>query len=230
MGICFPYLGEFQPTKYREKILCWMELFWTVGIIALPLIAWSIIPLKFKFEYGSFFISSWNLFVAVCALPSLFIGFWLFAFPESPKFLIECGETDAALEVLKDIFHRNTGKSRDQYPVKTLKEKEKTENHNGNVAIGLNRSIRTLQISKPKELKILLGEIWEQTKALSKPPHLKNTALACAIQFGITTSYYTLMIWFPELFYRYESFERHHPNETASVCEVSSIVLNHPNK
>lgn len=36
MGICFPYLGEFQPTKYREKILCWMEMFWTVGIIILP--------------------------------------------------------------------------------------------------------------------------------------------------------------------------------------------------
>lgn len=36
MGILFPYLGEFQPTKYREKILCWLELFWTVGIIALP--------------------------------------------------------------------------------------------------------------------------------------------------------------------------------------------------
>lgn len=36
MGICFPYLGEFQPTKYREKILCWMEMFWTMGIIVLP--------------------------------------------------------------------------------------------------------------------------------------------------------------------------------------------------
>lgn len=36
MGIVFPYLGEFQPTKYREKILCWMELFWTFGIIILP--------------------------------------------------------------------------------------------------------------------------------------------------------------------------------------------------
>lgn len=36
MGIVFPYLGEFQPTKYREKILCWMELFWTIGIIILP--------------------------------------------------------------------------------------------------------------------------------------------------------------------------------------------------
>lgn len=36
MGICFPYLGEFQPTKYREKCLCWMEMFWTVGVILLP--------------------------------------------------------------------------------------------------------------------------------------------------------------------------------------------------
>lgn len=225
MGICFPYLGEFQPTKYREKILCWMELFWTVGIIALPLIAWSIIPWKFKFVYGNYFFGSWNLFVAVCALPSILIGLWLFAFPESPKFLMECGEAEAAIDVLKDIFQRNTGKRREDYPVKTLKEKEHS-NHN----ISNKRSIRMLKISKPKELKILLGKIWEQTKSLSKPPHLKNTTLACAIQFGITTSYYTLMIWFPELFYRYESFERHHPNETASVCEVSSIVLQHLNK
>lgn len=36
MGICFPYLGEFQQTKYREKILCWMEMFWTLGVILLP--------------------------------------------------------------------------------------------------------------------------------------------------------------------------------------------------
>lgn len=36
MGIVFPYLGEFQPTKKREKVLCWMEMFWTVGVIVLP--------------------------------------------------------------------------------------------------------------------------------------------------------------------------------------------------
>lgn len=33
------------------------------------------------------------------------------------------------------------------------------------------------------------------------------------------------MIWFPELFYRFEEFETLHPNERASVCEVSSVVL-----
>lgn len=33
------------------------------------------------------------------------------------------------------------------------------------------------------------------------------------------------MIWFPELFYRFEEFENLHPDEKASVCQVSSVVL-----
>lgn len=33
------------------------------------------------------------------------------------------------------------------------------------------------------------------------------------------------MIWFPELFYRFEEFETLHPNKKASVCEVSSVVV-----
>lgn len=111
------------------------------------------------------------------------------------------------------------------FKVKSLKEKV---HHNMDPSI--NRSLRHLSISKPKELKILIHEIWEQTKSLWRPPYLRNTFLACSIQFGITTSYYTLMVWFPELFYRFEAFERHFPNETTSVCKVSSIVLNHANK
>lgn len=34
------------------------------------------------------------------------------------------------------------------------------------------------------------------------------------------------MIWFPELFYRFEEFEIVHPNQTSSVCEVSSVFVN----
>lgn len=69
MGICFPYLGEFQPTKYREHILCWMEMFWTMGIILLPAIAWLIIPLDIEIRHVGFLFHSWNLFVAICAIP-----------------------------------------------------------------------------------------------------------------------------------------------------------------
>lgn len=217
MGICFPYLGEFQPTKHREKILCWMEIFWTLGVIALPLIAWLIIPQAINIEYGWFKFHSWNLFVAVCAVPSLLIGMWLFFFPESPKFLLEIGETEEAFEVLKEMYHQNTGNPPESYPIKSLKEKEREGNST--------QSLRSLSIKKPKHIKILLTEIWEQTKALCRPPHLKNTVLTCAIQFGLTASYYTLMIWFPELFYRFGAYENQNQGQPASVCIVSSIVL-----
>lgn len=33
------------------------------------------------------------------------------------------------------------------------------------------------------------------------------------------------MIWFPELFYRFEEFESQYPDKSASVCDVSSVVL-----
>lgn len=117
MGICFPYLGEFQCTKYREKVLGWMELFWTAGIIVLPCVAWLIIPLNFYYDTNYFFFNSWNLFVLICSLPAVLLGLWLFWFPESPKFLLECGEYDQALEILRRMFTINTGHDSISYPV-----------------------------------------------------------------------------------------------------------------
>jgi len=40
-------------------------------------------------------------------------------------------------------------------------------------------------------------------------------------------SYYTLMMWFPELFNRFETFERQQPGVDVSVCQVSSVYIEH---
>jgi VNT family MFS transporter (synaptic vesicle glycoprotein 2) len=109
-----------------------------------------------------------------------------------------------------------------EYPIISLKEREKTIVLQSQAS---KQSIRSLSIRKPKHLQILLREIWEQTKALCQQPHLKNTAITCAIQFGLTTSYYTLMVWFPELFYRFEEYEAKHANEDTSVCIVSKMGI-----
>lgn len=111
------------------------------------------------------------------------------------------------------------------FQIKTLKEKDKISA----ITQKTNKSVRALSMRKPKEFKLLMSEIWLQTKLLCKPPHLRNTLLTCAIQFGLTSSYYTLMIWFPELFYRFEEFETANPGQSASVCDVSSIVLESAN-
>lgn len=84
------------------------------------MIAWLIVPLDITYQSTSFYFKSWNLFVALCALPSLMLALWLFAFPESPKFLLECGETDKALEVFQWIYAQNTGNDPSEYPVSEL--------------------------------------------------------------------------------------------------------------
>ncbi|XP_063706123.1 synaptic vesicle glycoprotein 2C-like [Culicoides brevitarsis] len=216
MGICFSYLGEFQATKYRETVLSWMELFWTIGLLWLPLIAWVVIPLDIQFGH----FKSWNLFVAISSLPSLVIGIALLYFPESPKFLLEVGEPEAALRVLKRIYVMNSGKTETEYPVNSLRETEREYKY-----LQRHQSIRRLRIHRRKELSILLRTFWDQTKELCRPPNLKLTLLTCFLQVGILTSYYTLMMWFPELFDRFERYERTHPNETTSVCEVSEVRL-----
>lgn len=73
--------------------------------------------MDFEIKADGFKFASWNLFVAACAIPSVLIGLWLFFFPESPKFLLECGEPDEALEVLKNMYASNTGESAAAFPV-----------------------------------------------------------------------------------------------------------------
>uniref|UniRef100_A0A1B6CG08 Major facilitator superfamily (MFS) profile domain-containing protein n=1 Tax=Clastoptera arizonana TaxID=38151 RepID=A0A1B6CG08_9HEMI len=225
MSICFPYLGEFQPTKYREKVLSWMELFWTAGVIALPLIAWAIIPLNFRFTSTYYTYASWNLFVTLCSIPSLLLAFWMCFMPESPKFMIECGEYDKALEVLKHMYAVNTGETPGSYPVRSLREKER------GISVTSIQSSRSLKsVRTVKDLQLLMTDIWDMTKTLCKAPYRKYTLLTCIIQFGLTSGYYTLMMWFPELFNRYKAFETLHPGQSASVCDVSSVFINSEDK
>ncbi|KAE9542690.1 hypothetical protein AGLY_002601 [Aphis glycines] len=189
----------------------------------IDMVAWGIIPLSANYTIGILKYSSWNLFLTLCSLPSILLALWLTQFPESPKFLLECGEFDEALECLKRIYTENTGEPGDAYPVRSLIENEVRCSV---ISIQSKRSLRSMKTVKtPKDLKNLLNEVWYQTKEMFKPPHLKNTLLTCLIQFGLTSSYYTLMMWFPELFNRFETFERQKPGVEVSVCQVSSVYV-----
>lgn len=81
-------------------------------------VAWGVIPWTTKYTFGILQYSSWNIFLTLCSLPSILLALWLTRFPESPKFLLECGEFDEALECLKRIYTENTGEPGDAYPVR----------------------------------------------------------------------------------------------------------------
>lgn len=88
--------------------------------IFVPGIAWLIIPQKWTITLLSrtMEINSWRVFLAICALPEFLAAIAMFAFPESPRFLLLKGRKEEALEVFKKIYALNTGKDPDTYPVR----------------------------------------------------------------------------------------------------------------
>lgn len=113
-SIIFPYLGEFCSIKNRDSVLGRLEIFWNIGVILLPGLAWAILGHPMK-NAGSF--SSWRLFVLICGLPSLFSIFFLCCLPETPKYLISRNRYEHARTVFRKVFVWNTGKPANEYPV-----------------------------------------------------------------------------------------------------------------
>ncbi|XP_014215680.1 synaptic vesicle glycoprotein 2A-like isoform X2 [Copidosoma floridanum] len=222
LSIVFTYLGEFQPTKYRHRILSWMELSWAIGVIVVALFAWAIIPLTFEYKGDFFQMSSWNLFVLMSSLPALIAGIWLITLPETPKYLAENGEREIMLKVLMRMFVENTGKTPDQFKEKLssctipsisdlVNQTEETENER----------TKKVVLTKKEKLKELLNSSKIQARTLIQKPYAKRLITTSSIMFCMTSTYYSLMTWFPELFQRFATFEKTFPEEFASVCTVS---------
>ncbi|KAK2581324.1 hypothetical protein KPH14_008097 [Odynerus spinipes] len=220
-GTLFVYLGECQPTRYRETLLSWLEMSWTLGLIAAPIIGWLIIPLQFDFNVKPFLFHSWNLFVLICSLPSLTIGFWTLYFVESPKFLAESMQMSELAVVLGKIYTENTGDTVEKYFEKIAESKNPL--YNTLKSSKIDDYDNSKGDSKMKSLRKIVYSMYTQTISLFKPSHILRSFNVFILVSCITASYYTLMLWFPELFQRFAKFEKMHPEKRSSVCEVSKI-------
>lgn len=72
----------------------------------------------------------------------------------------------------------------------------------------------------------MFGEIIDNSKQLFVSPILRFTIISIIINFTFHIGYYGLMMWFPELFNRFDEYDRHHPGQGASICQVTDYVVN----
>lgn len=219
-SIIFSYLGEFMSYINRDAMLSRLEVFWNFGIILLPGIAWLVIPqpwqISVKTWNGDIFIyHSWRAFVALCALPSLLAAIALSLLPESPRYLIAKGDHKKAREVLQKVYSINTGREMYEYPVTHL---------HGEIFCHQNGSLKKLFIPWYKRLLQQGKEIWMRNKEIFSPPHLKHLVITCFADFGLMSSYYTLMMWFPELFDRFDMYQWLNPGASAGICDVAAVA------
>uniref|UniRef100_A0A0K8TPB6 Putative synaptic vesicle protein n=1 Tax=Tabanus bromius TaxID=304241 RepID=A0A0K8TPB6_TABBR len=212
--VIWSYFAEFQPKSKRGSMLSFMAAFWTFGNLFVAGLAWLIIPTGIGIRTPYFVYNSWRIFLVVCSLPSFLVAILLFYLPESPKFLLSQGKQDKALAIFRGIYVTNTRKPCEYYPVKEVLIDEKLRQE-------LEENSKPL---KGKYSRMLSG-ILENSKQLFQNPILKFTIVSITINFTFHIGYYGLMMWFPELFNRFDEYNRSHPNMDAGVCEVTNYVV-----
>lgn len=128
----------------------------------------AILPIKIETIVFGMAFSSWrvllivNLFLAISAL----IG--LIFLPETPKYVLMQGDHDGALNILSQIYAKNTGNSAENYPVKHLVLQ----------AGGAN-------IKNIHGIKDALKMIWSQTIPMFHKERLLHTINICVSMFLI---------------------------------------------
>ncbi|XP_075221741.1 synaptic vesicle glycoprotein 2B isoform X2 [Lycorma delicatula] len=223
--VIWSYFAEFQPKGKRGSMLSSMAAFWTLGNLFVASLAWLIIPSSIGFYSSNFVFNSWRVFLLICSIPSFIVAVLLYFLPESPKFLLSQGKTEDALAVFRQIYNINTGYHVDNYPVKQLLQP-------GEIPLQPRQSFKLkpglVEVKNgPTRVKAMLRSIGENTKLLFKPPILRFTIISITINLTFHIGYYGLMMWFPELFNRFDEFSRSHGGlEEASVCEVTHFVVN----
>ncbi|CAH0562650.1 unnamed protein product [Brassicogethes aeneus] len=212
--VIWSYFAEFQPKAKRGSMLSFMAAFWTLGNLFVAGLAWIIIPQKIGIQTASFVYNSWRIFLLICAIPSFIVAALLCFLPESPKFLLSRGKSEKAHNIFKYIYHINTGNDPEDYPVKhlILEESHKTSEQ------------ETKEAGRSK-YRNMLSDIIDNSRQLFVSPVLRFTIISITINFTFHIGYYGLMMWFPELFNRFDKYSIAYPNQTASVCAVTEYVV-----
>ncbi|XP_047348212.1 synaptic vesicle glycoprotein 2B-like isoform X3 [Vespa velutina] len=208
------YLAEVHDENHRSRTYMWLGVFFSLGNISLPCIAWLIIPQKWNWSLlnGLIEIKSWRVFLAICSFPAFLACIAIFFFPESPRFLLLKGRREEALAIFQKIYSVNTGKPADTYLIKDLEDEY---------------SIK-LPGDKWKE-KILSS--WEQIKPLFLPPNVFNLVVISLIQLGATIGSNSLRLWMPQLFSLIESYKVNHVLKDQMGSQPSfCYMLNSPEK
>lgn len=213
--VIWSYFAEFQPKSKRGSMLSFMAAFWTLGNLFVAGLAWLIIPREMGFTSSTFTYNSWRIFLLICAIPSFVVTGLLLLLPESPKYLLSSGKYEEALEIFRKIYVINTGKPHDTYMVKELILDDFQDSN-----------LVKDEVEEKSKCKTMLSDIVENSRQLFVTPILRFTIISIVINFTFHIGYYGLMMWFPELFNRFDEYHRDQPGVVASICQVTDYVVN----
>ncbi|GFV07465.1 synaptic vesicle glycoprotein 2B [Trichonephila clavipes] len=182
LPIVFTYYGEFLVKRHRGRHLSWLLTFWGIGGLFTALMAWLMITQPNTEGLGTR-LSSWRVFLVVCSTPALLTIFGLFFLPESPRYLLECGQDVEAMYVYQKVFRINHKQS-DEYPLSEMELPARpTPGASGGCLSDALEAFETF---------------WGSFMQILWPPYTGMTSVLLVVWTTTAFGFYGMSIWFPE--------------------------------
>ncbi|XP_021713275.1 synaptic vesicle glycoprotein 2A [Aedes aegypti] len=229
-AVLMAYLSEFHSLQHRSRVMILVGIFYSIANVLLPSLAWVIIPQHWGFTLfgGKFEIHTWQIFLAVCCIPSLLSGTSVMFLPESPKFLMAQGRNGEAMAVFKRLYALNTGRSPHQYPIKELVNE--TLGGGGGTTGGEGTKVNATSAGESKTNASGFQAGLQQILVMFRQPHLRNSLQAYGIQFGILFGLNTFRLWMPQLFTIIDEYESDPDSmQDGTLCDMLAYKVNKSN-
>ncbi|EDW38490.1 GL12623 [Drosophila persimilis] len=228
-AVLFTYLTEMHGPKHRSSVLMIVGMVTSTATVSLPLLAWGIFPRDWDFEIVGLTIHSWQIFLFVLGIPSLVSGLIFCAMPESPRFLMAQGRTEEALQAFQHIYHVNTRKPKDTYPIKVLVQEAPNRKANQDEVIYTIEEKTGEKVPQKPQSRTLMESLragFGQMKPLAHKPLLSLSLLLYIMQFSIFLGMNTIRLWLPQLFASMAEYEAEFSGATASMCTILEFSVN----
>ncbi|KAM8721416.1 hypothetical protein ACLKA7_007311 [Drosophila subpalustris] len=236
-AVLMTYLTELHSRQYRQRIMMMVGIMFSMATLSLPGLAMGILPQIWDYQILGLTVHSWQIFVAVTALPSILSCSLFPFFPESPKFLMSRGRNEEALEAFRFIYALNRRRPRSAFPIKELasevaaKPKEPKEEDTVKMpeqkATAVDVAVDVQLASKPKS-SLRSGLL--QLRPLFVKPYLGLSLWVYLLNFCVLLGQNTMRLWLPQLFASINDYEQLMSNKSeyngTSICKIIEYSVN----
>ncbi|XP_033168594.1 synaptic vesicle glycoprotein 2B [Drosophila mauritiana] len=234
-AVLMTYLTELHGRKHRQRIMMIVGIMFSIATLTLPGLAMVILPETWNIRIWTLSLTSWQFFVAITALPSLLSFVLFFFFPESPKFLMSKGRNREALDAFKFMYHLNSRKPKDSFPIKLLANEVivPVKKHAKKETIPTEVKLPTecVEVQDPENQdskKSSLRSGFTQLRPLFTKPYLGLSLWVYLLNFCVLLGQNTMRLWLPQLFASINEYENLMSGESqsTSICNILEYSVN----
>lgn len=207
LAMVMTYLTEFHSARYKPRFNTWTGFLFAVANIVPAALAFTTLPFDWHINILGQDYDFWRIYLLICSIPPVLGLVTATMLPESPKYLMAIGRSDAALKLLRRMYCMNTRQPADTFPIKALFVRQKAQL----ARPVLKASLERMRIS-----------LYNTKLLLTTTAYLPAFCFVSFLQFGSMLGFHVMRLWVPHLFVILNNFDEENwtKERQPTICEM----------